>query len=197
MAEVPTLAVTGTVVEVPALHRQPVAKSDTSIRRVVLPAFVVEVLARRHAVAAARRAGPFGPAVDPARYVFATSQRLAEGPGELPRAWRRAMARTGIPGAEKVTRHTLRRSVGTLVAAASVATWSPRPRSSGTPTPDHGPALRRTSGADPGPPGGPGGDGRIDWPNGGRARRPSSRIVPPQACHGLTRYTAQYRVQAG
>lgn len=116
-AEVPTLAVTGTVVEVPQLHRQSVAKSDGSVRRVQLAPFVVEVLERRH-LEAATGSGPVGPISDPLGYVFASASGSLRDPANFRRAWRRAMVRTGIPGAEEITRHTLRRSAASVVAAA-------------------------------------------------------------------------------
>lgn len=84
------------------LHRQPWPKTHHSYRTVILPAFAVDVLLRRH--------------VDttntPTKAVFPSRRGTWLSPHNVRRQWREARHETGL---EWVTPHTFRKTVATLL----------------------------------------------------------------------------------
>ena len=107
-AEVPTIAVTGTVVRLDGtkaagggLVRQDMPKTAEGFRRIAVPGFVVDVLMRRRVDAAASAEG----------FVFATSKGTPLDPHNVRTKLRKARGE----GFEWVTPHVLRKTVATLV----------------------------------------------------------------------------------
>lgn len=102
-AEVPGLIVTGTLIEVAGaggVQRQPFPKSQESVRKITLPAFVVRAL---------RRQMELNGSPD---LVFTSGTGRCISPGNIRRAWREARHGSDL---EWVTPHTLRRSVATIL----------------------------------------------------------------------------------
>jgi len=106
-ARPPTVAITGTIVatEGQPLRRQPFPKSRSGVRVLPLPAFAVEVLARRIAEA--------GPDALPTDGLFLTKHGTWISQQNINRAWRQARADAGLSW---VTFRGLRKTVATLLA---------------------------------------------------------------------------------
>ncbi|GAB3175074.1 hypothetical protein GCM10027059_48270 [Myceligenerans halotolerans] len=108
-AEVPTLTVNGTVARADPdasgrrrLYRQPKPKSDSSIRTVTLPEFVVAAL--RRALDLALDGGPDG-------LVFPSTKATPRSPGRVREQIKEALTGTGV----KIAPHDFRRTVGDLL----------------------------------------------------------------------------------
>lgn len=103
----PTVAITGTIVTTTGkpLRRQPHPKSRAGVRVLPLPAFAVEVLARRIADA--------GPDAHPTDLLFQTRTGKPLSQQNLNRAWRQAREDAGLTW---VTFRGLRKTVATLLA---------------------------------------------------------------------------------
>ncbi|WP_336649689.1 site-specific integrase [Kocuria rosea] len=108
--ERPTLAVTGTVVQVKGqgLVRQAMPKTDAGRRAVVLPPFVVTVLLRRSVQV---------PEGDDSGLVFPSAAQTLRSPHNLRRQLREARGEEFA----WVTPHTMRRTVATVLARATGA----------------------------------------------------------------------------
>lgn len=106
-ARPPTVAVTGTIVAVRGkpLRRQPRPKSRSGVRVLPVPAFAVEVLARRVAA--------LGPDAQPTDLIFQTKTGKPMAQQAVNRAWRQAREDAGLTW---VTFRGLRKTVATLLA---------------------------------------------------------------------------------
>jgi len=103
-ADIPTLMVTGTLIQVHGaggLQRQPFPKSLDSERQIALPAFVVEALRRQLALS------------EHDELVFSSRNGKPVNPNNVRRSWNEARRGSAL---EWVTPHTCRRTIGTLLA---------------------------------------------------------------------------------
>lgn len=109
VSPVPTVSITGTLIEPRhgPKYRQPVPKSKGSIRKIPLPQFAVDVLLRRRACS---------PVTNTVNAVFWSRNGTFMQPSSVRRSLRSALSAAGVEFDFKVTPHTFRKTVATLLA---------------------------------------------------------------------------------
>ncbi|NOJ61007.1 site-specific integrase [Arthrobacter sp. 260] len=109
VSSVPTVSITGTLIEPRhgPKYRQPVPKSEGSIRKIPLPQFAVSVLLRRRACS---------PPKNTVDAVFWSQNGTFMQPSSVRRSLRSALNAAGVEFDFKVTPHTFRKTVATLLA---------------------------------------------------------------------------------